>query len=551
MVDSEGRWQLDLAPKQMRVIQLCEERGNGQKIIFVNGPKYTGKSVACLNAVVSHAWNTNGASINVVVPTVTAGDDSGIWSLLTEHVIPEWIEGDFGLDWWIPERGKKIKGARQKGASKKLYCEIRNIHGGKSHIEMNSLKDERDVEKNFFNRYFTMVYWGELQNFQHRHTFDTLLSSLRLKGHPEDDFVLLCDGNPASTGEDFWAHKLFFVDRLNPDLPEDQKPLQKKLRVIEIYLQDNPYLSDERKQEIISQYAHDPDLYARYILGKWVKASSDALFFSVFRPSLHVVGDLMELDPDMLVPEETCGELFTGWDPGSANPAMVIAEKVFRTVNIEQELYEKLGSLQKAREALKERSEKNGKEVEMTREETVYKFIDEIVIVKGNLTIAEFSELALEKILFWERWVGRALKWTHWSDRSAFDQREAISNRYQYEEVYAVTGGKVMLQAHERSQIRGTKAPSIRLIRKLTFQNRLFFSAATVPHLITMMKVLKRDKRAGMPTDSVDKNQDERHCFDALRYLTASEEWEELQNSVVSLVTAKRPDRPQLITVKL
>lgn len=530
MVDVDGRFVLDLFDKQMEVIRRCEEKGKGTKVLFVNGPKWTGKTIACCNAVVSHAWNTKDARINVVVPSITAGDDSGVWSILTQSIIPEWIEGDFGFDWWTSESGRVVKGPRQKGGSKKLYCEVTNKFGGKSHIEMNSLKDERDVEKDFFNRYFTMIYWGELQNFRERHTFDTMLQSLRLKGHAEDDFVMLCDGNPSSDGESAWMHKLFYQFRLSDDVREEEKPLQKKLQVLEIYLDDNIKLSDEKKREIKSSYAHDPDLYDRYILGKWVKASTDALFINNFKLSVHVIGDSKESDPEMLVPQEDCMELFGGWDPGSANPAFVMAEKIYRTV---------------LRSRLRE-----GKRVDEWVEESVFKFIDELVVSKGDLTMGEFTEMVMEKITFWEKWLGREVQWTHWSDRSAFDQRESITNRYVYEEVYSVSGGKIQLQAHEKSQIRGTKAPGIRLWKKLLFQDRLFFSAAMTPKIIEMNKVLRRDMRRGMPQDSVDKGQQERHVFDSVRYLTASECWNELQDGIVELLTEKR-EEPRLLTVRL
>lgn len=497
---------------------------------FVGNGFLNHNTVSCLNAVVSHAWNTKGARVNIVVPSITAGDDSGVWSVLTEQIIPEWIDGDFGFDWWTPETGRVIRGPRQKGGSKKLYCEVTNKFGTKSHIEMNSLKDERDVEKDFFNRYFTMIYWGELQNFRERHTFDTMLQCLRLKGHHEDDFVMLCDGNPSDLGTESWMHKLFYQFRLQSEVKPEELPLQKKLQVLEIYLDDNTKLSDEKKMEIKSSYAHDPDLYDRYILGKWVKASTNALFLTNFKPSVHIIGDSKESDPEMLVPQDDCMELFGGWDHGSANPAFVIAEKLFRTV-------------------LRSRI-RDGQKTDEWIEESVFKFIDELIFVKSDLSVSDFTELAMEKITFWEKWLGREVAWTHWSDRSAFDQRESISNRYVYEEVYSVSGGKILLQAHEKSQIRGTKAPGIRLWKKLLFQDRLFFSAAMTPQLIEMNKVLRRDMRRGMPMDSVDKGQNERHAFDSARYLCASECWNELQEAVISMETDKRPE-PKLMTVRL
>lgn len=555
-VDANGCWYPSIFPKQFELLRLCRERNGRRKYVLCNGPRWAAKTWGCLHAVVDHAWNTNGGSICILCTSVPAGSSSGIWPQLVEKVIPEWIAGDFGFNWAPIGTGRlkdQLGTPRSDGTTKKLFCCVTNKFGGKTRIELNSLKDERDVEGEFKNRYFSMIYWSELSNFQHRKTFDTLTHALRCHGVSDEDHLLLADTNPSELGSEYWGHKLWYVTRTArpEDLPEEERPIQKNLKLIEFIIDDNLSLDEDRKKEILASFAHDPDLLARYGYGKWVKASEHALFLSVFRPSIHIIGEITELDPEILVPEESCGELLGGWDPGSANPAMCIVEKVFRIINIERELYEKLGSLVKAREAMKERAEKNGKEVQEAREETVYKFIDELVIVKGNLSIGEFAELSLEKVLFWERWLGRELMWTHWSDRSAFDQREAISNRYQYEEVYAVTGGKIQLQAHQKSQIRGTKAPSIRLWRKMLFQNRLFFSAALTPNLIDMNKSLRRDTRKGMPADSIAKDQDLRHVFDCGRYAIMSEEWEELQSGILVMETAKRPDRPQLITVRL
>jgi hypothetical protein len=104
--NDNAAFKLELAPKQEEVVRMCAETGRGAKFIFVNGPKWTGKTIAALHAVVNHAWNTKGARICVIVPSITTGDDSGVWTLLTEQIIPEWIAGNFGFDWWTPKTGR-------------------------------------------------------------------------------------------------------------------------------------------------------------------------------------------------------------------------------------------------------------------------------------------------------------------------------------------------------------------------------------------------------------------------------------------------------------
>ncbi len=554
-IDSEGRFYLECSEKQLEIRRACLERTGRRKYIFINGPKWTGKTRGALSAVVEHAWNVKNARICVIVPTIGAGDDSGVWSELIEKEIPRWIEGDFGLTWWEDKRKTKQRtGAKQKGASKKLYCEITNKHPcdacngsgkkknrvcdvclgngcGKSHIEMDSLKDERDVEKDFFNRYYTMIYWGELQNFKERHTFDTLIQCLRVDGVPnDDDYLMLCDGNPSDLGEDAWQYKLWFDFRVDRDVPPEQKPLQQNLKLIIVTLADNPYLSDQRKREIESSYDHDPDLKARYILGQWKKSSSDALFAGSFKQSMHVIDVDTDGNPVELVPEADCISLISSWDPGGANPAMVIAEKCWREIVIKGD----------------------------SKEEAIFKFIDELVFVKGDISIAEFTELVMEKLEYWEKYIGRPIKWQHWSDNSAFTQKESISKRTVYEEVYAASGGKIELEASD-SQYRfgkgnpqnrpGTVAQGIRLWRKLLFQNRILMCNRKTPKLIQMCKSLRRKPKT--TADIIAENDNNRHVFDAGRYLVSRECYDELQTEILDINNAKTAEVPDIISIRL
>lgn len=514
--DAQGHFVLDLSPKQFEIMRLCRLENGLKKYIFVNGPKKTGKSIGCWNAVVDHAWNTKDARVCVIASSITAGDDAGVWTELVEKIIPQWIGGDFGLKWWKGKKGQRyVEGARQKGTSKKLYCEITNKHGGKSTIQLDSLKDERDVEKDFFNRYFTMIYWSELQNFKEYKTFVTLTQALRAPGLPEDQFVLLCDGNPSDMGTNSPWYKLFFEDRISDDLPEDRKPMQKHLHLIIVTMDDNPYLTDEQKLSNAAEYASDPDLHARYVLGEWKQASTDALFVGVFKPSIHVLGDAKDNDPEIILPSDGCHELKTGWDFGGANPAMVIFEKCM--------------------------TQREGQK----HEQSVFHFLDELVFIKEQIGVSEFTEMVLRKMNWLELQIGGPVDWQHWSDVSAFNHREPISQRYQHEEVYAVSGGRILLRAVEHG--RNTVGPRIRLWRKLLFQERILMSAVKCPKLIEMCQAIRRKK---LIPDSVTDGSPHKHVLDAATYALSRECYEELQDNIISLHTTKKSES-ELISVAL
>ena len=154
----------------------------------------------------------------------------------------------------------------------------------------------------------------------------------------------------------------------------------------------------------------------------------------------------------------------------------------------------------------------------------------------------------VEKMDFWERWLGRKVLWTNWADRNAFDTRESISKRFVYQEVWAASKGRIELKAVEKYP--GSVGQGIRLWRKLLYQDRLYFSAAETPAIINMCRSLKRDNRRGLPRDALAANQNERHVFDACRYLVSAELIDELQDGIVSLEVAQRPE-PKLISSRL
>lgn len=521
-----GVWFPDISPKQLQLMRIAREKNGQRKYMLVSGPRWSSKTIGGLHACVDHAWNTPNAVVCVLVPSITVGSDSGVWTLLTEQIIPEWIRGNFGLDW--AQRGSP----RQQGTTKKLYCIIKNKFGGKSRFELNSLKDERRVENDFKNRYFSMFYWSELSNFKFRKTFDTLIQSLRIKGVAEDQHILLADTNPADEGKDSWIYKLWYETRLaDPeDLKPEELPIQKNLRLLEVFIDDNPYLTEDRKTQLKASFAHDPDLYDRYVLGKWTKSSSNALFAGTFSPAIHVIGNEDDSDPEVLVPEEGCTELITGWDPGGSNPAFVIAEKCYMP-DVQGISNEETPMLITDRPAV-------------SSEKSVFKFLDELVFVGGDLSVAEFTELALELMDTWERFIGKAVMWRHWSDRQAFDQKESISKRYVYEEVYAASGGRIMLEAVEKGK--GSVAQGVRLWRKMLFQNRLLFSANKTPKLIQMNRSLRRGK---LP-DTVLETDENRHVFDAARYLVVRECWDEMLTSILTLRPASSKEK-RIVSIKL
>ena len=372
---SERPWHPGTSPKQDRLRDLCKQK----KFVLASGPRFSTKTIGCLHAFLEHSWATRRGNACIVTISQTVGFDSGIWKDLTEIVIPQWIGGNFGLEYH--------EEPYLMGVSKKPTCEIvnqygadmepgeRKAKGGTTTLQLESLKVENEVEDRFKPRRYSAIYVPELSTFRNLKTFLTWTETLRLLGLSSDNHLFLADTNPSDEGVESWIYKLWFelLDMEDDQVPIELSAIRSNLGRIEFEIADNIFDSPERIAELCSKYSLDEDLYARYVKGEWVTAAEDALFSKLFRPSIHVRGEIGtsgNQDPEILVPEENCHELFTGWDPGSANSAVVFAEKAYTVVDKKT-----IGLL---------------------------KFIDEVVVTGEPHTLDELVLAVIKKMAFWE-----------------------------------------------------------------------------------------------------------------------------------------------------
>jgi hypothetical protein len=270
------------------------------------------------------------------------------------------------------------------------------------------------------------------------------------------------------------------------------------LELLEVFVHDNPYLTPEDLALLKAQYAHSPDLWNRYYLGKWTTAAGDSLFYDVFRPNIHVVGEIetpTNPTPEELVPEEPTHELFTGWDMGYSNTGTVLLEKFW--------LDNKIGVGLPA-----------------------FKVFDEGVFLKTDLTIGDVTEIVLRKMHRLEDVCGKKFRWSHYSDRSAMDAREPISDRYHFQEVDLASHGEIFLQGVARKH--GSVHFRVDLLRKLLHQNRIFFNNDRCPMCIQMLQGLKSGRNGA----AVDKQSQHKHVFDALTYALSALCFDELQKAI-------------------
>lgn len=480
--------------------------GNG----FINH-----NTVGALAVVCDHAWNTDRANITIVSVSQSVGLDSGIWEDLISEILPKYMAIGQGMRW--------IKKPFIAASTKKPALEVTNRHGTKSKIQLESLKFEHEVEERFKGKRYSMMYVPELSNFKKRKTFDIWAESLRMLHLKESEHLFLADTNPADEGEDSWIfHVWYLIRKMDyneysefskehgwPVLPERSfLVFRDTLGLLEFTIDDNIFATQDRIDELIARYSHDQDLFNRYIKGMWVKATSDAIFASVFRPNIHIIGEVQTVgnpDPLILVPEESTWELLTGWDPGSSsNSAAVIIEKVIH---------------------------KN----ERGRVEPWFKILDELVIVDTEHGIDEFTQRFVEKMHWWEERMGRNFSWKHWSDRSVFDMKEPRENRYYHQLIHAASGGEITLTAADRGP--GSIKQRVDLFKRLLFENRVYFSADKCKDGTTMCRSMRRGKSEFA---TIQKGSQHKHVFDAITYCIASECYNELGDVVFNMLKQAR-----------
>ena len=279
-------------------------------------------------------------------------------------------------------------------------------------------------------------------------------------------------------------------------------------------MDDNPYLSEDKKSIIRNIYRNSPSLWSRYILGKWVKVVEKGLFTKEFSRATHVVGGPNDKEPEILVPMEGCTELITSHDAGGVNPVSYIIEKcIIHT--------EKLDI-------------------------SVFRYLDELAFIGEPISVEEFTLLLVKKMDFWEKEVGHEIRWSHWADRSALDIKESIANRTVADEMFSVSGGRIKLVGVDKG--RGSVGNRIRLWRKLLIQRRILISGAKCPKLLEMNENIN----CGRVPDSVATHSFHKHPLDAATYAVAKECWDELQDSIITLRTKEHPRNGSgLVSIRL
>jgi len=483
----DGYWIPNLSPKQIAI------QNNRARYQLVSGPRLSGKSWGVEHAVVKHLWITKNARMGAFARTIKSAKVGGSYDDLTKLIIPEWLSANLtGVNASI--RFEYSIPPKQMGDTRTNYFKIRNYWGGESEFYLFSLDYDDDIEEKVKNTRFSGFWFIELTNFDKREVFSATVQQLRMPGLPWKEHLWIADTNPDYIlGEDSWIYKLFY-EKQGYDPVVDKEEIE-NLSVIEVMIDDNPFLEPQAIRSLKANYAYSPEKTAAYIFGKWVKGMRDGHFSDVLLPNIHFQGDVSSNDSakwQIIVPTEQTMELMTGWDLGDVNHSAHIAQK--RPID---------------------------------NDEYAYDFIDELFCIDRQVSIREFTEAFLERMDHWEKFMREAFgrtvfRWRHWSDTSAFSYKSAVGGDEE-KIVRNVSKGRITLLGIDKRSVTGR----VDQVRRLLHEQRIFVSA-NLTHTTVMLKTLYKGKSKLdfiLPATL-------KHSFDSFSYLLRGEEPHDLERGL-------------------
>lgn len=498
MIDPNGRWAPDLAPKGYQVLN------DYHRYLLLSGPRKTGKTFASMAKICRHLWENDGAVVAIVGKSIRSIKSSGVWQdLVTSEIgIRQWLRADIGFEY--------LTEPKITGDTKMSFFTIRNMFGGTSTCQVHSLEHDHEVELKFKGTRYTMFYLPEADQFKSESVIQVLADQLRSETVPFENWQILLDCNPAEEGEEHWIYRAFYRK-----CGEDGEPFSRnrseKFHYYEFFLDDNPFISDEEKQDIRDQYAHNKIREARYVFGRWERDTAGGVFEDVWSEPRHVIGQTLGRPDDweIICPGANSHEFVVGWDCGDVNhSASILCPREGDT-------------------------------------ETTFDLIDELVIVDRQVSLADFTEGVMERMDYWEAAL-RALYgkdhkfiWRHWSDPSAADRYRSGADSFDAKIIRNASDGRIILNFAQRSQ--GSVRRRKDLLRRVLHQGRIAVSAQCRAH-IDMFRYLKPGSSAAEP---IQRASCHKHAFDSLTYSLSNEVPNELDRRNQATIIR----RPKIISV--
>jgi hypothetical protein len=521
--DPSGKiWLPPINPKQAEVFS------DYHRYLLVHGPRKSSKTWGICHKIVRHAFEVRGATFGIVTKTIKNAKASGVWTLLSNVMLPFWERGIPPEQWepWMPEMWKQgcpgfkvIEGPKTTGDTKMSFVKIQNRHGTISEIQCHSLEHASEVEAKFKGPFYSGFWLSEFDQYCDRHAFDIFCDALRMPGVPYEQHQIICDCNPPESGTNNWMHDLWFKFKDNPpeaDESDSERRFREEVHRVLVMIEDNPQLDQRERDDLYARYKKRVTLLNRFLKGIWEQDVTDGFFSDVWDEGIHVLGttDGPPENHEMLIPTAGCRVLLGGWDAGlSKNHSFHIIEKIMNEVPYVDE--------------------RTGRK--FMRQLVSFSVIDEVVVVRTYLSVREFTEMCLERIIFWNKWQlnhhGISMKWRHWSDSDALDPR-AVSDMSAAAVVFEASNGQITLDGAPKYQ--KSKRDRVQLVWQLLYEKRLHVSAQ-----LLKTRLMFANLRQGTGADYIKKG-DHAHPFDSMSYPISAEAPLDMIKSA-ELTTASKP----------
>ena len=494
--DDDGKfWMPPINPKQNVVFD------DYHRYLLVHGPRKSSKTWGVIHKVIRHAFD-NSAMFAIVCKTIKNAKASGVWTLLSNVMLPFWQHGipKDKFEPWMPEMWRYgcpgfevVEGPKTTGDTKMSYVRIKNRSGGVSEIQCHSLEHDTEVEAKFKGPFYSGFWLSEFDQYlTSRAAFDIFCDALRMPGVPYEKHQIIADCNPPETGPNNWMHDLWFKFKDADPLPDEgdaEKRFREELHRILIMIEDNPQLDPRERDDLYARYKKRPALFARFCKGVWEEDITDGFFSDVYDEGVHVLGT-NEGPPEnheILVPTPACKVLLTGWDAGlSKNHSFHIVEKIMNEIG--------------------------------GRQMVSFSVIDEVVIIREKMSLAEFTSMCLARMVFWSEYQKKVhkvqIKWRHWSDTDALDFRAQAGKSYAAT-IYESSNGQIALDGAPK--YRNSQRDRVQLVWQLLYEKRLHISAQ-LNYTRRMIVNLKEGKGA-----TYIKKSDHAHPFDSMSYPMSAE----------------------------
>lgn len=472
--------------------------------ILAAGSRSSGKSVAICHRVWRHLYDTPAAKFVVIAKSNKVGA-VGPWDDLINIAGAEWTHSGI-TEYLTTDPKNDTPGPKIESKTRVPYFEIRNRFGGKSACYMFSLPHDAEVEEKLKSSRWSGIWISELSLFLDPNVFIVSMMQLRMFHLRPWQHLLLADTNPSDEGEESWIYKLWYQRRADD---KDIKALEysKSLRLIEMFLDDNIFLTQGQRDFIGSLHAANEAQYDRMVKGKWVKGYGlqGKHFAALWSPSVHIVGSTDKSAPygDQIELLPSTHELFAGWDLGSAtNHSAHILEK--RIIAL------------------------------ASGDVSLWCVIDELVSLNEAMQIDEFTEIFHGMMKGLETKYNRKFQWKHWSDDTAVNVPRTSGEGYDALEVELASNGEISLEGVSKPD--GSVRSRVKILRRLLREKRIFVSARCV----RTVKMFQELKQGTKKTEFVAWNED-KHPFDSLSYPILVETGEELLDESFKPRATPRP----------